>query len=282
MNAAEPISAMAKGDRRPLPGILVVGAALLGFWIVVAAAAPLIVPYDPLQIDLRAFLAPPAADHWFGTDNVGRDVFSRTVYGVRIALYIGCIGVIAPLVIGTLIGLLAGYFGGWTDMLLMRIVDMTVPFPFFVLVLAIVAALGPGISNYFIALALVGWVPYARLVRAEVMVLKNADFVLAARTLGFPAPYILLRHVLPNAISPVIVYVMTDVVLIILFGASLGFLGMGAQPPMAEWGIMIAEGQAYLSTAWWIAFFPGCAAVLLGIAFAFVGDGLAKFLRVER
>jgi peptide/nickel transport system permease protein len=229
-----------------------------------------------------ALLQPPGAEHWFGTDNTGRDVFSRVVHGTRYALYIGLLGVLAPLVIGLALGLSAGYFGGWADIVVMRLADLTVPFPFFVLVLAIVAVLGSGIENYFIALALVGWVSYARLARAEALVLRRAEFVLAARTMGFSHPYILARHVLPNALSPVVVYMMTDVTLVILFGAALGFLGMGVSPPTPEWGVMISEGQDYISSAWWISFFPGLAMVVLGVGFAFIGDGLARWLRIGR
>lgn len=268
--------------RSTAPTILFVGAAFVVAWAFLALAAPWLATHDPFAIDFAVLLQPPEPEHWFGTDNVGRDVFSRTLYGARLAFYIGLVGVLAPLLIGTLVGLLSGYFGGWVDAVFMRLADVTVAFPFFVLVLAIVAVLGPGIGNYFIALALVGWIAYARLVRAEVMVLRQAEFVLAGRTLGFSHAYILMRHVLPNAISPVVVYAMTDVVLVIIFGASLGFLGLGAQPPTAEWGVMIAEGQVYLSTAWWISFFPGLAMVLLGAGFALIGDGLAKMLRLER
>ncbi|MEM6483354.1 MAG: ABC transporter permease [Pseudomonadota bacterium] len=261
--------------------MFVIGVCMVALWCLVALFAPLLATHDPTAIDFEAILVGPSAEHWFGTDNVGRDTYSRVIYGSRYALYIGLFGVIAPLIIGLAIGLLAGYFGGWIDTLAMRIVDITVPFPFFVLVLAIVAVLGPGVENYFIALALVGWVGYARLARAEAMVLRSSEFVLASRTMGFSHGYILLRHILPNSMSPIVVYVMTDVTLVILFGAALGFLGMGVAPPTPEWGIMIAEGQIYLASAWWISFFPGLAMVLIGIGFALIGDGLARMLRLE-
>ncbi|QYX58706.1 ABC transporter permease [Roseovarius sp. SCSIO 43702] len=262
--------------------MFVIRVALVAVWGLIALCAPLLATHDPYAIDFEAILNPPDGRHWFGTDNVGRDTYSRVIYGARLALYIGLLGVVAPMLIGMSIGLLAGYFGGWVDTVAMRLLDITVPFPFFVLVLSIVAVLGPGIENYFIALALVGWVGYARLARAEAMVLRQAEFVLAARTMGFSHGYILVRHILPNSLSPVVVYLMTDVTLVILFGAALGFLGMGVSPPAAEWGVMIAEGQTYISTAWWISFFPGLAMVLIGVGFALMGDGLARMLRIER
>lgn len=260
---------------------IALGAALLAAWLVLAAGAPFFAPYAPNSIDLGAVLQPPGAAHWFGTDHLGRDVLSRVIFGARIDIWMGIVGVSAPLVIGVAIGLLSGYFGGVLDTVMMRLADITVAFPFFILVIAIVGILGPGLYNYFIALALVAWVAYARLTRAEVMVLKHAEFVEAARALGYPHRAILLAHVLPNSLGPVVIYAMTDAVLVILAGASLGFLGLGAQPPTAEWGVMIADGQPYVIQAWWICLFPGLAAVTLGFGFVLVSDGLARRLRSE-
>ncbi len=224
-------------------------------------------------------LAPPGADHWFGTDQVGRDVFSRVLFAARVDLFLCVIGVLPPLVIGTTVGLASGYFGGLVDTLFMRVYDLFVAFPFFVLVLAIVGVLGPGLVNFVIALALVGWVSYARLVRAEVLTIRESEYVQAAQCLGYRPGVIVLRHVLPNAIGPVIAYAVSDAVLVMLAGASFGFLGMGAQPPTAEWGVMIADGQAFVQQAWWICLFPGLAAVSLGLGFAFLGDGLGQMQR---
>ena len=221
---------------RNLPVNLQVGLAVVVVWVLAALMAPWITPADPNAIDLARVLLPPGEGGLMGTDQVGRDIFTRVIFAARIDLWMGLAGVLAPLVIGVLIGLFSGYFGGWTDAVAMRAVDITLAFPFFVLVLAIVAVLGPGIGNFIIALALVAWVSYARLVRAEVMVLRNAEFVEAARTLGFGPFYIMFRHVLPNTLAPVVVYAMTDMLLVILAGASLGFIGLGVQPPTAEWG----------------------------------------------
>jgi peptide/nickel transport system permease protein len=267
---------------RRFPTEITIGAAILLAWTALAVGAPFFAAADPNAIDLLGILQPPGAGHPFGTDHLGRDVLARVLFGARIDVWMGVAGVLPPLAIGVTIGLFSGYFGGPLDAVMMRLVDITVAFPFFVLVIAIVGILGPGLGNYFVALALVGWVSYARLIRAEVLVLKQAEFVQAARALGFHPFYIAVRHVLPNAVSPVAVYAMTDAVLVILAGASLGFLGLGAQPPTAEWGVMIADGQPYVVNAWWICFFPGLAAVTLGLGFLLVSDGLARALRVTR
>jgi peptide/nickel transport system permease protein len=259
---------------------MIVGGLIVLMWFFGAIAAPLITDIDPIAIDFLKILKPPSAENLFGTDELGRDIFTRVLYAARIDIWMGVAGVFAPMIIGVILGLVAGYMGGVVDKVLMRLVDITLAFPFFVLVLAIVAMLGPGLMNFIIALAFVAWVAYARLVRAEVQIIKKSEYVQAAQTLGFSPIYIMLRHVLPNALSPIIVYAVTDAVLVILLGASLGFLGLGVQPPTPEWGVMIANGQTYIGSAWWISFFPGLATVLLGLGLALVGNGLSK-LRLE-
>ena len=267
--------------RPALSSQIVSGAALVLGWVLVALFAPLLAPFDPLAIDLSAILQPPSSEHLLGTDNLGRDILSRILFGTRTDLTMGVIGVAAPLVIGILIGVVSGFYGGVVDALLMRLFDITIAFPFMILVLAIIAILGPGLSNYYIALALVAWVPYARLTRAETLVLRSAEFIQAARVLGFSSPYTMVRHVLPNAVTPSVVFVMTDIVLVILSGSALSFLGLGAQPPTPEWGLMIAEGRTFIATAPWISLFPGLAIVLLTLGFSLLADGFAKVLRVN-
>lgn len=252
---------------------------ILGGWLCLALAAPYVAPYDPDAVDIMNMLSPPGAAHWFGTDQVGRDVFSRVLFASRVDLFLCVIGVLPPLLIGTTIGLVSGYFGGVVDGVFMRIYDLTVAFPFFVLVLAIVGVLGPGLLNFILALTLVGWVSYARLVRAEVLTIRESEYIQAAQCLGYRPVAIVTRHVLPNAIGPIIAYAVSDAVLVMLAGASFGFLGMGAQPPLAEWGVMIADGQAFVQQAWWICLFPGLAAISLGLGFAFLGDGLGQMQR---
>lgn len=264
--------------RLRLPPSLVVGTALVATWILIALFGPAFVGHDPIAVDLAHALRAPGAAFPLGTDSFGRDVLTRLIYGGRIDLQMAFFGVAGPFVIGSAIGLFAGNFGGAADTVLMRIVDVTVSFPYFVLVIAIVAVLEPGLTSYYISLTLVNWVSYARLVRSEVIVLRQADFVLAARTIGVGEIRVMSHHLLPNAISPAVVFVFTDAVLTIVLGSSLGFLGLGVQPPQAEWGVMIAEGQLYLATAWWIAVFPGIAISLLALGFSLVADGLAKLL----
>ncbi|WP_027667856.1 ABC transporter permease [Rhizobium leguminosarum] len=259
---------------------ILIAVVILGGWFVMALAASAIAPYDPNAIDIMNMLSPPSAAHLFGTDQVGRDVFSRVLFASRVDLLLCVAGVLPPLLIGTMIGLLSGYFGGVVDTVFMRIYDLTVAFPFFVLVLAIVGVLGPGLLNFILALTLVGWVSYARLVRAQVLTIRDSEYIQAAKCLGYSPATILTHHVLPNAIGPVIAYAASDAVLVMLAGASFGFLGMGAQPPLAEWGVMIADGQAFVQQAWWICLFPGLAAISLGLGFALLGDGLGQIQRM--
>ncbi|MBR0554514.1 ABC transporter permease [Ciceribacter sp. L1K23] len=257
------------------------GAGLLGFFVLIAIAAPVVAPYDPVVQMADARLQPPSFSHPFGTDNFGRDILSRVIWGTRIDLQIAFIGVIFPFIIGTLVGTIAGFFGGIIDTIFMRIIDIILAFPFLVLMLSIIAILGPGLTSFYIAMALVGWVSYARLVRAQILVLKNSDYAVAAVSLGFSRTRIMFRHLLPNAVAGSLVFVMSDAVLVLLNGAAISYLGLGVQPPTAEWGIMVAEGQPFVTTAWWITLFPGLSIVFLAFAFSLLGDALGDMLGVQ-
>jgi peptide/nickel transport system permease protein len=261
---------------------LALGLALLAVVVLCAVAPDAIAPYDPLGFDYDALLQAPSWAHPFGTDQFGRDILSRTIAASRLDLQIALAATIFPLLIGSLIGLLVGYFGGIADMVFGRLVDLVVTFPFLVLVIAIVAILGPGLINMYIAISCVGWVFYARLMRGEVMLQRRRDYVSAARVLGYSQRRIVFRHVLPNAVRPVLVYLVTDMALAILLGSSLGYLGLGAQPPAAEWGVLIADGKNFFTQAPWISLFPGVAIVLCGLGFSLTGDGLADLMRTER
>lgn len=258
-----------------LPGLLLAGAGLVLAFVLLALVAPWLAPHDPLAHNLPMRLQPPSWAHPFGTDMFGRDILSRVIHATRIDLQIAVIGVALPFVIGTVLGTVSGFLGGLVDTLFMRLVDVVMAFPFLVLVLAIMVILGPGLTSFFTAVAMVGWVSYARLVRAQVLVLRGAEFVLAARSLGYSRARIMLNHLLPNALGPSVVFAMSDAVLILLLGASVSYLGLGVQPPAAEWGVMVAEGQSFLTTAWWMALFPGLAIVALALGFSLMGDGLA-------
>ena len=258
---------------------LIVGATLLGVILLSSLFADFISPHDPLQQNLRNTLQPPRWAHPFGTDNFGRDIFSRVLHAAKLDLMIGFLCVLFPWMLGTALGAIAGYFGGAVDTVIMRVVDTFSAFPFLVMVIGIIAILGPGLMSMYIALTLAGWSMYARLVRAEVLVVKKAEYVLAARALGYRHGRIMFRHILPNVITPTIIFAMTDIVLVILSTTSLSFLGLGVQPPMAEWGIMISEGKGFILTAWWMVTLPGLAIVLVGLALSLLGDGIAKLLR---
>jgi peptide/nickel transport system permease protein len=263
---------------RRLP--LIIGLVLLAIAILAVTFAPLITSAAPNQIDVLNPLAPPLTPgHLLGTDQFGRDVWSRILYGGRIDLAIAFGATSVTLVGGTIIGLVAGYFGGKVDNVLMRIVDLFFAFPFLVLIIAIIAMLGPSLFNIFLVIWIVSWVAYARIMRAQVIVAKKQQYVLAARALGYSRTRVMLRHILPNTASAVIIFSMVDAIGNIILAASLGFLGLGVQPPTPEWGTMISDGQNYITTAWWLTLFPGLAIVFVGVAFSLIGDGLADVLR---
>lgn len=283
MTVALPASAAPRRRRRArLPATLVAGGLIIGLSVLVAAFPRLVAPYDPLAFDYKALLKGPSAAHWFGTDNFGRDVLSRVIHAYTLDMQIALFATLGPFVVGSLVGALVGYVGGWVEALFGRLVDAVITFPFLVLVIAIVAVLGPGLNNMYIAVGIVGWVFYARLVAAEVKVQKRLDYADAGRAMGYTPARIVFRHLLPNAITPAIVYWMTDMALAILLGSSLGYLGLGAQPPAAEWGVEIADAKNFMSTAWWMSVFPGLAIVVTGLAFSLVGDGLAELLRTKK
>ena len=258
---------------------LIIGIVMVTLIFLLAIFGPALAPYDPIETDYAAALQPPNADHWLGTDKFGRDIFSRILYATRVNLKIGVICVIFPFIFGVIIGCISGYYGGLVDTLLMRLVDISVAFPFYVLVISILAILGPGVRNMYIALGIVGWIAYAKLVRGEVLIAKNLEYVLAAKALGYSDLRIMASHLLPNIINSAIVFAMSDVVLCILAGSSLGFLGLGVQAPTPEWGVMIADGREYITSAPWLSFFPGLAIAIVGVSFSLLGDGLSSFLR---
>jgi peptide/nickel transport system permease protein len=277
---AEDIAIGARVRPRVHPG-LAVGGTMLVLLLVTALAGPWLSPYSPNAHDFEQILQAPSAAHPFGTDNFGRDVLTRVVSGAAIDLRIGVLAAVFPFVFGSLLGATAGYYGRWVDTLVMRTVDVITAVPFFVLVTAIVAFLGPGEVNVFVAIGAAEWVTYARLVRGEVLRERSLDYVAAGRALGFPRWRILLGHVLPNALPPAVIYLTSDVVLVILTTATLGFLGLGVRPPAPEWGMMMSEGREFLSNGWWVAAMPGFACLYTGLAFILLGDGVADLLRVK-
>ncbi len=261
---------------------LLVGGSLILAVLLIALFAPAIAPYGAEETDYTARLQPPGGAHLLGTDNLGRDIFSRILHGSRIDLQVGLFSVLLPLLVGSALGCLSGYYGGRTDAVVMRVVDVVQAFPFLILIIAIVAVLGPGLRSVYVAVALVAWVSYARLLRGEVLVAKHRDYVEAARAMGAGDARVMGRHILPNVVAPALVFAMADVVLYIVLVTSLSYLGLAARPPSPEWGAMITEGRTFLATAWWISAFPGLAVVVTGIAFSIFGDGLADALRPGR
>ena len=259
----------------------VAGVSILGLIVLAALLAPLITKYNPTDQDLLHTLSGPSSRHWLGTDDLGRDVWSRLVYGARTDLRVAFLAVLFPFTIGTGVGLVSGYFGGWVDTVTNWLVNIVVAFPFYVLIIALVFALGPGARSIYIAITIVGWVSYARIVRGEVIVAKRREYVLAAQAGGLSTRRILLRHLLPNTITQAIVFAMSDICLDILAIVTLGYLGLGIQPPTPDWGRMIADGQTYLTTHWELSTFPGIAIVIAALGLSLLADGLADLLRPE-
>lgn len=261
-------------NRLAFLGLLIIIALL-----VVAALAGVLAPYSPTFGDLKnARLLAPSAEHWFGTDDLGRDILSRILYGSRWTLYVVILVAIIAAPIGLLVGTVAGYAGGWTDAVLMRITDIFLAFPKLILALAFVAALGPGIENAVLAIAITSWPPYARIARAETLTVRNSDYIKAVQLMGASPFRIVLRHIMPLCISSLIVRVTLDMAGIILTAAGLGFLGLGAQPPLPEWGTMIASGRRFVLDQWWVAGAPGFAILIVSLGFNLLGDGLRDAL----
>jgi peptide/nickel transport system permease protein len=260
-------------------GALIVGGLMLVAILVASFAASWITPYDPIVQNLRNTLKPPSWQHPFGTDNFGRDVLSRVLHAARLDIRIGFFCVLFPWIVGSILGSIAGYVGGIVDTVVMRAVDTFTAFPFLIMAIGVIAVLGPGVTSMYIALTLSGWSIYARIVRAEVLVARRGDYVLAARALGYSDMRILLRHILPNVITPTVIFAMTSFVLVILSTVTLSFLGLGVPPPTPTWGSMIAEGKSFIFSAWWMVTLPGLAIVVVGLALSLVGDGVADLLR---
>lgn len=260
--------------------LAVVGLVIILALVLVAAFAPLLAPHSPVAGDLaRTRLLPPGTPgFWLGTDDQGRDILSRLIHGSRITLGVVLLVAITAAPIGLLVGTVSGYAGGWIDAVLMRITDIFLAFPKLVLALAFVAALGPGIENAILAIAITSWPPYARMARAETLGLRNSDYIAAVRIMGASPFRIVLRHVMPMCMSSLIVRVTLDMAGIILTAAGLGFLGLGAQPPMPEWGAMIASGRRFILDQWWVATMPGIAIFIVSLGFNLLGDGLRDAL----
>ncbi len=258
--------------------------AMTGLYIIVilllvAAFAPLIAPYDPLEQDLGRRLLPPLSPgHLLGTDDFGRDMLSRIIFGSRITLYIVSLVAVTAPVLGLAVGTVSGYFGGWTDRVLMRLTDIFLAFPRLILALALVAVLGPGIENAVLAIALTAWPPYARVARAETLTVRSSDYIAAVRLQGAGAGRIIWGHVMPMCLPSVIIRVTLDMAGVILIAAGLGFLGLGVQPPLPEWGLMISSGRKLLFEQWWVATMPGLAIFIVSLGFNLLGDGLRDVL----
>jgi peptide/nickel transport system permease protein len=260
---------------RGLPLEAKIGAGVLVLLFLAGILAPLIAPYGQNQLDFTQTYQPPSPSHWMGTDGAGRDVFSRTLYALRLDLGIVLLITYPPLVVGVLVGAVAGYFGGIVDGLTARIIDTLIAFPFMVLVIAVIAIVGPGVKGVLIGVPIVAWALYARLARSEMLVLREQPFMLATIGLGYSRRRAIVRHAVPNLMRSSLIYSTLDMVVNLLLLSGLAYLGLGAQPPNAELGSIIADGQSALLSAWWIATLPGLVVVLFGIGAGLLGDGVS-------
>lgn len=258
--------------------LAIFGGLIVLILVLVAIFAPYVATVDPTAIDIKNALLGPSSGHILGTDQLGRDIFSRIVYGSRVSLSIGLVAVGLAAVIGVILGSLAGYFGGRTDSVIMRFVDIMLCFPSFFLILAVIAVIGPSIYNIMIIIGLTSWMGMARLIRAEILSLKEREFVLAAKVLGVGHWKIIVRHLIPNGIGPVLVSFVLGVAGAVLVEAGLSFLGLGVQPPMPSWGNILMEGKAALGVAWWLLLFPGLAILVTVLGFNLLGEGLRDML----
>jgi peptide/nickel transport system permease protein len=265
-------------------GFAVAGLAVVVLLLLLSAAAPFITPYDPDHLDLYHVLMPPSPAHWFGTDELGRDVFTRVVYGARISLKVGFVSMGIAICVGTVAGLVAGYYGGIIDSLLMRLVDVLLCFPTIMLILAVIALLEPSIWYIMVIIGLTGWMGVARLVRAEVLSIREREYIMAARALGASAPRIIFRHIFPNALSSVLVAGTLGVAGAILTESTLSYLGLGVQPPTPSWGNILTAGKEYLEFAWWLSLFPGLAIMVTVLSYYLLGEGIRDALdpRLDR
>jgi len=254
------------------------GLAVIVITFLIAGSASLMAPHDPGKTDVSLKLQPPSSQHVLGTDQLGRDIFSRMLYGSRISLSVGFVAVAISILIGIFVGALAGYYGGWVDSLLMRFVDIMICFPSFFLILTVVALLGPSLLKVMFVIGITSWMGTSRFVRAEFLSLRERDFVQAAQALGVRDLRIIFRHILPNALAPVFVTATLDVATAILVEAGLSFLGFGAQPPAPSWGNILTEGRTYIFDAWWLTIFPGLAILITVLSFNLLGEGLRDAL----
>ncbi len=256
-------------DKLAIVGLIIV----LSFFIV-SILTPYIAPYDPNIIDVDNILAPPSWEHLFGTDDLGRDVFTRMLYGAGISLKVGFVAVGLAVLIGVFLGAIAGYYGGWVDIIIMRFVDIMLCFPSFFLILAVIAFMEPSIFNIMVVIGLTSWMGITRLVRAEFLTLKERDFVLAEKAMGAKSPRIIFVHILPNAMAPVLVAATLGIASAVLVESALSFLGIGVQPPTPSWGNILTQGQSVLGIAWWLSFFPGMAILVTVLGYNLLGEGI--------